>query len=252
MIIAHISDTHLDGGPRALARTRRVMRYLRGCRLDAILVSGDLAYHGEVREYEEVKAELTADVPVLMLPGNHDRRAAYRKVLLDGDGDGDAPINQLHRVGDALFALCDSSIPGRDDGLLAPASLAWLRGVLAEADAPVFVGLHHHPIPMYNPLVDSIGLVNAYELAAIVGGSAQAVATLCGHTHAAAAATFAGRPLIAAPGVVSTTRLPWTTDEDLAWTNTADLDGDPGVAFHIFDAGGRLTTHFRSVPAEKA
>src|SRR5512139_1701828 len=73
MIIAHISDTHLDGGARALARTRRVMRYLRGCRLDAILVSGDLADHGDAREYEEVRAELTADVPVLMLPGNHDR-----------------------------------------------------------------------------------------------------------------------------------------------------------------------------------
>jgi 3',5'-cyclic AMP phosphodiesterase CpdA len=250
MIIAHISDTHLDGGARALARTRQVMRYLRGCRLDAILVSGDLADHGEIGEYEEVKAELTADVPVLMLPGNHDRRPAYRKVLLDGEGD--APINQLHRVGDALFALCDSSIPGRDDGLLAPETLAWLRGVLAEADAPVFVGLHHHPIPLHNPLVDSIGLVNADELAAIVGASAQVVATVCGHAHAAAAAMFAGRPLLAAPGVVSTTRLPWTTDEELTWANTADLDDVPGVAFHVLDEGGRLTTHFRVARAEKA
>jgi hypothetical protein len=46
--------------------------------------------------------------------------------------------------------------------------------------------------------------------------------------------------------------LPWTTDEDLNWTNTAELDGDPGVAFHVLDDGGRLTTHFRSAPAEKA
>jgi predicted MPP superfamily phosphohydrolase len=82
MIVAHISDTHLDGGQRALARTRRVMRYLRGCRVDAILASGDLADHGDIQEYEQVKAELTAGVPVLMLPGNHDRRSAYRKVLL--------------------------------------------------------------------------------------------------------------------------------------------------------------------------
>jgi Icc protein len=187
-----------------------------------------------------------------MLPGNHDRRPAYRKVLLDGDGVDDAPINQLHRVGDALFALCDSSIPGRDDGLLAPETLAWLRRVLAEADAPVFVGLHHHPIPLHNPLVDRIGLINTDELAAIVGASAAVVATLCGHAHAAAAATFAGRSLIAAPGVVSTMRLPWTTDEDLTWTNTADLDDDPGVAFHVLHEGGRLTTHFRAAPAEKA
>jgi 3',5'-cyclic-AMP phosphodiesterase len=246
MIIAHISDTHLDGGPRALARTRRIMSFLRGCRVDAILVSGDLADHGTIEEYEEVKAELAADVPVLLLPGNHDRRPAYRKVLLDSAGDG--PINQLHRVGEVLFALCDSSIPGRDDGLLAPETLSWLRAVLAEADAPVLVGLHHHPIALHNPLVDTIGLVDADELAAIISGSDRVVATLCGHAHSAAAGTFAGRPLLAAPGVVSTTRLPWTTDEELTWANTADLDDVPGVAFHVLD-GGRLTTHFRSAPA---
>src|SRR5690242_19376487 len=137
-----------------------------------------------------------------MLPGNHDHRPAYRQVLLDGEGD--APINQVHRVGEALFALCDSSIPGRNEGRLAPETLAWLRGVLAEADAPVIVGLHHHPIPLHNPLVDTIGLLNGDELAAILDASAHVVATLCGHAHTAAAGTFAGRPLIVAPGVVST------------------------------------------------
>lgn len=245
MIIAQISDTHLDGGERALARTRRVMRHLRGCKVDVILVSGDLADHGEIHEYEQVKAELKADVPVLMLPGNHDRRSSYRKVLLDEAGD--APINQLHRVGGVLFALCDSSIPGRHEGLLAPETLAWLREVLATADAPVLIGLHHHPIPLHNPLVDGIGLLNAGELAAIVEQSPQVVATLCGHAHAAAAGTFGGRPVLAAPGVVSTTRLPWTTDEELTWANTADLDDPPGVAFHVLDDGA-LTTHFRVVP----
>jgi 3',5'-cyclic-AMP phosphodiesterase len=247
MVIAHVSDTHLDGGERALGRTRRVMRYLRGCRVDAVLVSGDLADHGEIHEYEQVKAELTADVPVLLLPGNHDRRPAYRKVLLDAAGD--APINQLHRVGGALFALCDSSVPGRDDGLLAPETLAWLRDVLAAADAPVFVGLHHHPVRLHNPLVDGIRLVNADQLAAVVAGSSRVVATLCGHAHSPAAATFAGRPLLAAAGVVSTTRLPWTMDEELTWTSSVDLDDAPGVAFHVLDDDGTLTTHFRVAPA---
>jgi hypothetical protein len=44
-------------------------------------------------------------------------------------------------------------------------------------------------------------------------------------------------------------RLPWTTDEELTWTNTADLDDAPGVAFHVLDDDGRLTTHFRVAPA---
>jgi 3',5'-cyclic AMP phosphodiesterase CpdA len=168
-------------------------------------------------------------------------------VLLDGEGG--APVNQLHRVGGALFALCDSSIPGRDDGRLASETLEWLSGVLAQADAPVFVGLHHHPIRLHNALVDGIRLGNAEELAAIVKESPQVVAVLCGHAHAGAAGTFAGRPLLAAPGVVATTRLPWTTAEELTWANTADLDDLPSVAFHVLDDDGQLTTHFRTVPA---
>jgi 3',5'-cyclic-AMP phosphodiesterase len=247
LVIAHVSDMHLDGGERALTRTRRVMDYLRECRVDVIITTGDLADHGLVSEYEQVKAELVADVPVLMLPGNHDDRSAYRKVLLGQDGD--APINQAHRVGDVVFALVDSTIPGRDDGELAPETLDWLRATLAEADTPVFVGLHHHPIALHNPLVDGIRLGNADDLAAIVTESPQVVAVLCGHAHAAAAGTFAGRPLIAAPGVASTIRLPWTTTDELTWSNTLDRNDSPGVVFHVFDHDRKLTSHFRTLPA---
>ncbi|NUT34320.1 MAG: phosphodiesterase [Hamadaea sp.] len=246
-VIAHISDTHLDGGERAVTRARRVMDHLRGQRLDAILVSGDLADHGAEDEYEQVKAVLTADVPVLLLPGNHDERSAYRKVLLEGDSGGTAPINRVHRIGGLIFALLDSSIPGRHDGLLAPETLAWLRGVLEQADAPVLVCLHHPPVPMHNPLVDTILLNDPEALAALVGEFPGVLAVLCGHVHAGAATTFAGRPLLTAPGVVSTTRLPWTTDAEFTWANVADRDDPPGIAYHVVDAAGRIMTHFRVV-----
>ncbi|TNH29640.1 phosphodiesterase [Micromonospora orduensis] len=243
-IIAHISDTHFDGGGRALARARQTMAFLRGCNLDVILVTGDLADHGTVEEYDEVKAELVADIPVLMLPGNHDDRSAYRKILLDGDGA--APINQLKRAGGLLFALCDSTIPGEDEGLLAPETLDWLEGVLGAAQEPVFVALHHHPIRLNNPLLDGIRLRNPEDLAAVLQASSTPRAVFCGHAHAAAAGTFAGLPLIAAPGIFSTTRLPWTTTDELAWANTFDRDDVPGVVFHVVE-GGELTSHFRSI-----
>lgn len=246
LIIAHVSDFHLDGGERALARARRVMHYLRGCDVDGILVTGDLTDHGLICEYEQVKAELVADVPVLMLPGNHDVRAAYRKVLLGGEGD--APINQVHRVGGVVFVLCDSTIPGRNDGWLARETLDWLRGVLAEADAPVILGLHHHPIAVHNPLVDGIRLGNADDLAALVERFPQVIAVLCGHAHSAASGTFAGRPLVVAPGVISTTRLPWTTTDVLTWENTADQTDSPGVVFHVLGEDGSLMTHLRALP----
>jgi 3',5'-cyclic AMP phosphodiesterase CpdA len=238
LVIGHLSDTHLGhgsgGSGRALERTRRVMGFLRRCRLGVILVTGDVTDHGLGAEYEQAAAELTAEVPVLLLPGNH-------------DADYPFPVNVARRVGGAVFLLCDSSIPGRDEGLLSAETLAWLAEQLSSADEPAFVCLHHPPVRLHQPQVDSIMLERAERLAEIVEAHPHVVAVLCGHAHAAAATTFAGRPLLVAPGTVSTLRLPWTTDEELTWDNVADLDDVPQVAFHVLDDDGRLTTHYRNV-----
>ena len=69
----------------------------------------------------------------------------------------------------------------------------------------------------------------------------QVLAVLVGHAHTAATGVFAGRPLVVAPGVVSTLRLPPEHRDDL------DYELPPGVALHFLD-GGRLTTHFRVLP----
>jgi len=70
----------------------------------------------------------------------------------------------------------------------------------------------------------------------------QVVPVLCGHAHTPAASTFAGRPLLVAPGVVSTLRLPWETANDI------DEQMPPALAFHVLDDDGRLTTHYRLTP----
>jgi Icc protein len=247
-VFAHISDTHFDDAPRALDRVRHVMSWLRGMRLDAIVVTGDIADRGAAAEYEQARDELVAgDIPVLVLPGNHDERTAYRKVLLDDDGS--APVNIARVVGGVLFALCDSSIPGRDDGLLAPETLDWLRRVLDDHDGPAFVCLHHPPVPLHQPLIDGIRLGDAGALAAVVEAHPRVVAVLCGHAHTAAVTVYAGRPLLVAPGVVSSLRLPWTTGDTLTWDTTIDRADPPAVAFHVLDDDGRLTTHFRAAPA---
>lgn len=247
IVFAHISDTHFDGGERALGRVRRVMAYLRPLPLDAILVTGDIAHHGAAHEYEQARAELTADVPVLILPGNHDDRAQFRKVILGQDGA--ATINQARTIGGALFAMCDSTIPGRDDGLLAPPTMAWLREQLTRTDGPVLVCLHHPPVPLHNQLIDQLRLSEADRLAQLIEEFPDVVAVLCGHAHTSAASTFAGRPVLVAPGVTSTLRLPWTTREELTLHNTIDLDDPPAVAFHVLDDDRRLTTHYRLAPA---
>jgi 3',5'-cyclic AMP phosphodiesterase CpdA len=240
-VIAHVSDIHIDGTERATGRTTRVMEYLRGFadRLDVILITGDLADHGAEPEYEVVRQLATAPVPVLLCPGNHDARPPYRKALLDEEPDG-TPVNRAHRVGGVTFLMADSSIPGDDAGLLDDATLAWLDAELAAGEGPAFVCFHHPPVPLHMPMLDEIRMLGADRLAALVRRHPRVVALLCGHAHTPAATTFAGLPLLVAPGVASTVKLPWEPGPVL------DREFPPAIAFHVLE-DGRLTTHFRLV-----
>jgi Icc protein len=107
---------------------------------------------------------------------------------------------------------------------------------------PVFIAFHHPPVELHHPFIDSIRLLEPGPLAELMAAHPQVEAVLTGHAHTAAASTFAGRPLLVAPGVISTLRLPWEGPGPFA-----DRDQPPGVAFHIRDDTGRLTTHYRVV-----
>lgn len=242
MIFAHISDLHIDCAEPSVERATRVMNHLNDLpgELDAILVTGDIADHGLVEEYQQAAKILTSKYPVLHCPGNHDVRANYRIGLM-GEPASDAPINQLHRLPGATFALCDSSIPGQNPGFLADETLDWLDEVLRDTDGTAFVCFHHPPVPMHQPYLDSMLLTGEHRLAEVIARHPQVVAVLTGHAHTAAASTFAGRPLLVGPGVVSTLVMPWEHGD------IVDRQQPPGIAYHLLDENCGLTTHYRVV-----
>ncbi|NLU76505.1 phosphodiesterase [Streptomyces sp. HNM0575] len=252
-VFAHISDTHLgqdraDGGARALERTERVLRALDALpgELDAVVHTGDVTDHGTPEEYAQAAKLLGASRhTVLHCPGNHDARGPYRAALLDGDPDDSAPVNRLHVLPGATFAMCDSSIPGRGDGYLDDATLDWLDAALAGAhrDRPAFVCFHHPPLRLHGQYVDPIRQFGEERLAAVVERHPHVAALLCGHSHTPAVTAFAGLPLVAAPGVVSSLRMPWEGEQN----GPLDYELPPMLAYHVHD-DGRLTTHFRVLP----
>lgn len=247
-VIAHLSDTHLDGTEEAADRLRRVTDHIR--RLDpspdVIVVTGDLADHGLPEEYSEVDAALSFDPPVLVVPGNHDVSTPLRVGLgrLIGTPDGDGhPVHQVRDVGIARFVLVDSSVPGEDHGLLDESSLSWLRGVLTEPwDGPVFVCMHHPVVEVGHEVLDGWRMMSADGLAAALDGTT-VTAMLTGHVHSAVASSFGGVPLLGAPGIRSTVPLPFEPVEGLV-----DTTAPPGLAFHLYSDDGTLRTHYRYLP----
>ncbi|MEU1387934.1 MULTISPECIES: metallophosphoesterase [unclassified Nonomuraea] len=244
LLLAQISDLHLDGTDRATRRATQVMDHLRALPrpVDALLVTGDIADHGKESEYEQAAQILAAPFPVLTCPGNHDVRPAYRKALLRRS-PAPGPVNRVHHVAGTAILMCDSTIPGRDEGRLDAETLAWMQATLdgLAPDTPALIAFHQPPVVLHHPLPDSGRLEASGDLAALLDAHPQVVAVLTGHAHTAAASTFAGRPLIVAPAVTWTLRLPWEGDQP------ADRDQPPGLAFHILDDDHRLTTHFRVV-----
>ncbi|WP_083661981.1 metallophosphoesterase [Actinophytocola xanthii] len=210
--------------------------------VNAVLVTGDITDHGTPAEYQEAARLLgTCRFPVLTCPGNHDERSAYRAVFPDGRAE--SPVNQVHRLAGATFAMCDSSIPGRAGDLLDDSTIDWLDEVLTAAprDEPAFVCFHHPPVRLGVPFVDAIRQFGEQRLAELLQRHQHVLAVLCGYVHTAAAATFAGLPLRVAPGVVSMIVPPRETGTII------DYRLPPGFAFRAVGEDRGLVTHFRSL-----
>lgn len=246
-LIAHVSDLHVDNERRSVERARAVFDYLEAlpADLDLVLLTGDIADHGLDAEYETVRALTRSRHRVALCPGNHDDRAALRRGLLGAEAAAD-PVNQVVRADGFVVALCDSSIPGKDEGFIGEETLAWLDEVLADTpgDVPALVGFHHPPVPLH-AVVDPIRQFGEERLAAVVRRHRNVVGLVCGHAHTAASTRFAGLPLLVAPGVVSTLRLPWEATRQAG--GIVLLDQPPALAFHVLDDQWRITTHFRSI-----
>ncbi|MEV0250473.1 metallophosphoesterase [Nocardia sp. NPDC050712] len=251
ILVAQVSDTHFDLGDRNAERAARVMQFLAGLRHrpNAILVTGDVTDSGRPEQYAQAARALRSEIPLYFLPGNHDDRAAFRTGLL-GEPAATTPINQAAWIGagaaGVTVALLDSSIPGDSGGRLAPETYDWLAEFLRTAPAgnPILLALHHPAAPLFSPVVDVIALQDPDRLAEIVAGDDRILGVLTGHAHSAAATTFAGKPLLAAPSTASVLGGEWELELP---DHVMDYAPDPAIALHVIE-NHRITTHFRPIP----
>jgi len=211
-LIAHMTDLHLR--PRGLACYRvsdtnmlaeRAIRALRSLttKPDALVITGDLTDRSDPREFAVAKQLLSRlEMPVYLLPGNHDSTADMRREMTGFPGLSDNPDGKIcytADIGDVRLIVLDSYLSGSPCGELGPQQLAWLDSRLKEDGKPTLIALHHPPALSGIAHMDAMGLIDAPALAKVVAPHAHVERFLCGHLHRPIIAGFAGKIMTLAP-----------------------------------------------------
>jgi Icc protein len=199
--VAHLSDPHITTGALAADPARGLYQALTRVlalepRPDCVVVTGDLADHGRSDEYAVLKELLERfPVPVHLVPGNHDGRAALQAAF-----GLERTTYAVEYPGFTVVVLDSLSPELGDAGILGPEQLEWLDETLGRlAGVPAFVCLHHPPMRVGIPGMDAIRLVDGPEFATVLRRHPHVVRVLAGHLHRVVTAGFAGTILSVAP-----------------------------------------------------
>ncbi|MEM8852680.1 MAG: phosphodiesterase [Pseudomonadota bacterium] len=173
--------------------------------VDGVLVTGDITDLGEEEAYNRAAMLLSRfSVPVLVLPGNHDLRAAMGEAFVAWPGFGagvvDDKLCYALTVAGVTVVCLDTLVDGRPHGELGAAQLAWLDETLAGA-GPTLIALHHPPFTAGIAFMDAIGLTDRDAFAAVVAKHDNVKRIVCGHVHRTIVGSVGCVPAIAVPGV---------------------------------------------------
>lgn len=158
---------------------------------DLCVLTGDLAHHGQKSAYVRLRKALEIlPMPVRLLIGNHDDRAAFREVFADAPVDDGGFIQSVLDVPAGRFVFLDTHRPDSHAGLYCDARKAWLRARLEEAGGrPVYLFMHHHPFPVHLRSVDDLMLAGGEAFGDILAGH-NIRHMFFGHVHRPIAGTW--------------------------------------------------------------
>ncbi len=215
MLIAQLTDLHLR--PAGLAAYRMVdtsalaEQALRAVAAldpvpDAMVISGDLADTAADEEYALLSVLLRRHLrlPVYVIPGNHDRRAAMRTGLghLPGLGGSGRFLHYVVEDPRLRLIMLDTLVEGAAHGELCDERLEFLDRSLAEfPDRPALLVMHHPPFACGIGHMDAIGLRNQEAFAAIIRRHPQVERVVCGHNHRPVIGRVAQATVSIAPSV---------------------------------------------------
>lgn len=247
VIVAQITDLHVKRRGHFLHHMPHVAQPLRKAlagitewreRPACIVATGDLTESGAPEEYRRLRELLApCDVPIYLIPGNHDDRDALRATFPDHA--------YLHAFGPAVqftiefsplrIVALDTSEGRRRAGYLDDVRLAWLTDRLAERPiTPTILAMHHPPFPTGVPNFDGPPFEGRRALGAIVRENPQICRIVCGHIHQPLVRTWCGVLGVTAPSTAPTL---------VIHPRAPGLSWEPGgFLLHRYDADDGVST----------
>jgi Icc protein len=280
MKFIHITDPHILPAGRKLcgldpaARLAAAVEDINRNHSDAqcVVLTGDLSYHGLDAGYEQARETLSALIPPChLLLGNHDERAAFKRVFTDTPCDEAGFVQYVVETQVGAFIMLDSLCEGTDAGLLCEQRQAWLdRQLKRFAGSPVFLFLHHPPFDIGIASLDGMKLIDGEALAEPLRRHGRVRQIFYGHVHRAVWGSWHGIPTSALPGTNHQVGLDLQADTDMYGTHEPPAYGvclidETSVVVHLreyLDQGPRFilsdailtaaTTPDQLVPVDEA
>lgn len=258
MKFIHLSDLHIlarndmSRKPDAAATLRKVIAEVNALHGDAeiCVITGDITHRGTPDQYEQAVDILSGlAIPYLIIPGNHDVREAFKDAFPTTAVDANGFVNFGQTFGGVRFVMMDSIVPDHHHGMLCEQRLGWLRDELAtHRDLPTFLFMHHPPMEMGLPFMDTIRLDTGDELAEIIRANPQIKHLFFGHLHRPATGTWKGVPFVLGNSTQCGEPLDFRHEKEEELEDRNPLGPGYGIAFA--DAEGSLRYHFDFVKFE--
>lgn len=168
---------------------------------EAVIVTGDLSDWGEAGDYARLRTRLTdVEVPVHLCIGNHDDRETFLATFPELRDDAGF-VQKVVPLSKGQAVLLDTWEQDTHAGSYCDARAAWLDQTLNDLDGPVWLFLHHNPVPMGMAAMDQIMLLDADRLGDVLDRHRAKVAHIFhGHCHLPLAGSFRGIPFTAPRG----------------------------------------------------
>ena len=194
-LLVQITDTHiLPPGEvlygevdTALHLRKTVSRIQRFRPLpDLVMVTGDLAEKGDEDGYRHFMELLSPlEMPVYVVPGNHDNPALMSRVFADTTYFPATASPFQYAIED--FPVRILALNSRSEGSELPTfnsqRLQWLKDQLERSDKPTLIALHHPPMKTGIELIDMGGTAWFQDLKSLLNKHEQVKLVICGHCH---------------------------------------------------------------------